>query len=242
MPSKIGQWRIWFPVSQSLMTTMMKWSNVFKSSDLCTLHCRSSSIERWYKQGNPFTSQSCHPAPKSSQINQPWAIRIIYIHAYNVPLGEKVRQIKPPCSNGSIIVKNSSCPWLSIFWISVHRLLVGCWRRKNTILLEGQSINCMPIPRYCRLGFECEILLIASFYIRRNQKNHRKKNTQWILHVTTPLLLKWVLVITNIDFTYVRSTCMHVRTAVDRWKMSLLRFFKPTINLPTPSQVQLSLE
>ena len=41
-------------------------------------------------------------------------------------------------------------------------------------------------------------LEIASFYTRRNQKNHSKKNMQWIrLRVTTPLLLKCVLAIAN---------------------------------------------
>ena len=41
------------------------------------------------------------------------------------------------------------------------------------------------------------------------------------------------------DITRARSTCMHVRTAIDRWEW--VWFFKPTAKLPTPNQ-QPSLE
>ena len=49
-----------------------------------------------------------------------------------------------------------------------------------------------PLPSHSwlrRLGFESRFfwLQIVSFYTRCNQNNRRKKNTQWILHVTTPL-------------------------------------------------------
>ena len=53
---------------------------------------------------------------------------------------------------------------------------------------------------YRRSGFECEILLIANYVFlhKTHQKNHRKKKTQWILHVTTPLLRACSLAIPNV--------------------------------------------
>ena len=79
-------------------------------------------------------------------------------------------------------------------------------------------------------------LWIASFYTRHNQKN-----THWIiLHVTTPLLLNC----TCDAYVCLRSptfnlTCVWYSCRSSRMS---LRWFKPTVNLPTPSKVQLSLE
>ena len=77
-------------------------------------------------------------------------------------------------------------------------------------------------------------LWIASFSIPRNQKKCRKTNTQWIiLQVTSPLLLK--------RSTYVLiCTVWHNHVHLTIIEMSIHRYFKSKVNLPTPSQVQLS--
>ena len=100
-------------------------------------------------------------------------------------------------------------PWFTLLFCYWHHFT------KSSVLF-WQTIRCY---NYRRLGFECEIDLTANceFYTRRDQKNRRKKNTQWImLHVTTPLLHACSFVIDPkhacvIDITHARSTCMHVR-------------------------------
>ena len=77
-------------------------------------------------------------------------------------------------------------------------------------------------------------LQIASFSIPCNQKNCTKKNTEWIiLHVTLPLLHKCS---THVLICMVRYNQVQLLII----KMSIHRYFKSKLNLPTPSHAQLS--
>ena len=77
---------------------------------------------------------------------------------------------------------------------------------------------------YRRLGFECEILLIANCeFLHKMQSKESQEKEYATNNVIRDLLHAYLLVIPQ--------ACMY---SCRLSRMSLLRFFKPTANLPTP--------
>ena len=142
-------------------------------------------------------------------------------------------------------------------------VLHGCWVYMTSCVDTGVSkaasfhppYSFCWIQRYCRSFFALrsvwntcwpivlalvitvgQVLIARIFWLRiaifstlRNQKNRTKKHTQWIiLLMTSPLLLKC-------------STCVLICTVwYNHVHLSIHHYFKSKVNLPTPSQVQLS--
>ena len=103
-------------------------------------------------------------------------------------------------------------------------------------------------PTYCRLGFECEILLIVNCeFLYKTQSKEPQEKEYTMNNITldhTPFAQAHVLTIANMHaFSISRLFDRYLHAfaySCRSLRMSLLRFFKPTVNLPTPSQAGLS--
>ena len=110
----------------------------------------------------------------------------------------------------------------------------------STIFLIIQQ--CMIVMEYCRLGFECEILLIVNCeFLHKKQSKELHKKEYAMNNVTydhTPFARMLACMRSQTCTCYRYHACslyLHAYTYSCRSsRMSRLRFFKPTANLPTP--------